>query len=139
MVELLLALVQPVLGDVLASAASIFGIVLGVIGVGTVGVGLGRKYVKRKEGPAAERSLLHKVNTALVGEGDPTPFNPYPDPGLIADVAALKKGQSDLKEQFEKFVTSTMPNGGDTDNVGDVLLRQGRSLGKIMDHLGIES
>lgn len=115
----------------------------GLIVVGGTGVGLGRRYIKNKEdrekaaaAPTADTILLHQLHTLMVG-AQPTFDFPFPEHGLIQDVADLKKGYAALDRKVDGMAHGLVPNGGDSDHVGDVLQRQGLALLKIMDFLKI--
>jgi hypothetical protein len=132
-----------VLGADLGSVASIFTIVVGIITLGGLGIGGGRWYMKRKEGPASDRVLLHRIDERLVGV-DPTDLIPNPAPGLIEEIGDMKTKISShtirlgkLEIGQEEIMTALRPNGGQSQDPGDVLQRILLNQNVLMDHMGL--
>jgi len=70
--------------------------------------------------------LVTDIHTVLVGR-KPTELDPEPSPGLVTRVASI---EDTLKKQS--------PNGGDTNNMGDLILRMAREQGVVLDDSGME-
>jgi hypothetical protein len=119
------------------SDVSAVGGALGAVAVGWLGTALVRRWRGRRGRDADNEQEARDVTTALAGE-TPTRMNPHPAPGLLARMTTAEETITShgmilesLQESMTTLTAKATPNGGNTRELGDLVLL-------IAQHLGIQ-